>query len=113
MKGLFNLRLTIISYYTKKEFTVKQFKIVFVRCLLLFYLSSSYLSATHIHTDALKSNSDCKVCIVVKNLNSGDVPTVLVDNLTCAYCYEPIAFKLENRKRILLKGFNANAPPRS
>ena len=98
--------------YLKKEFTVKQFKIVLIRCLLFFYLTSSYLSATHIHHDVLESQSDCKVCIVVKNLNSGDSPTIEFDGLVYDFIYEPIAFILLKSKKNILKGFNANAPPK-
>ncbi len=42
--------------------------------LLFFYVTSAYLGATHIHHEALASHDDCKVCIVVKNLHSGDTP---------------------------------------
>jgi len=90
---------------------MKQFKIVFIRFLLFFYLTSSYLSAIHIHTDTLKSNSHCKVCIVVKNLHSGDAPIVFADDLACDGCYEPIAFHIKSVEKTILKGFNANAPP--
>jgi hypothetical protein len=90
---------------------MRYLKIVIIRYLLFFYLTSSYLSATHIHSKALKLNSECKVCIVVKNLNSGDTPTNQLYNLACDGCYEPIVFELETIQITLLKGFNANAPP--
>ena len=90
---------------------MKQFKTLLIRCLFFFYLTSSYLSATHIHNDALGSHGDCKVCIVVKNLNNGDTPTLQWDNILCDNCYEPIAFILEKTQKTILKGFNANAPP--
>lgn len=90
---------------------MKQFKILLVRYLLFFYLTSSYLSATHVHSDALASHNDCKVCIVVKNLNSGDVTIYQLDNPTCDGCYEPIVFQIERTPKRILKGFNANAPP--
>ena len=92
---------------------MKSIQIMITRFLLVFYLSSSYLSATHIHHDTLEVHGDCKVCIVVKNLNSGDVPNTQPNNLTCIYCYEPIAIKIAKVKRSILKGFNANAPPLS
>ena len=92
---------------------MKQLKILIVRFLLFFYLSSSYLSATHIHYDALESHSDCKVCIVVKNINSGDVPNIEIEHLDLLYGYESIGYKLEKTNNIILKGFNANAPPLS
>ena len=90
---------------------MKSIQIIVVRLLLFFYLSSSYLSATHIHNDALETHSDCKVCIVVKNLHSGDFPNTQLINLTCAYNYEPIVFETQKTTRDILKGFNANAPP--
>ena len=84
---------------------------IIIRLLLFFYLTSSYLSATHIHNDALESHTDCKVCIVVKNLNSSATPTISIDNVVSLNCYEPIAFQLEKTTKTILKGFNANAPP--
>lgn len=90
---------------------MKSIQIIVVRLLLFFYLSSSYLSATHIHNDAIETHGDCKVCIVVKNLHSGNFPNTQLDNLTCAYNYEPIVYKTQKTTRDILKGFNANAPP--
>ena len=71
------------------------------------------MSATHIHNDAIETHSHCKVCIVVKNLHSGDFPNTQPINLTCAYDYEPIVFKTQKITRDILKGFNPNAPPLS
>lgn len=53
-----------------------------INFILLFYVTSSFLSATHFHADALEHN-DCKVCIVHKNLNIGDVPEVQLISLDC------------------------------
>jgi len=86
-------------------------KIIIVRLLLFLYLTSSYLSATHVHNDALEQHKDCKVCIVVKNLNSGDVPTAQLNNFDCDYYYEPILSENYQTAYTPLKGFNANAPP--
>ena len=90
---------------------MKIFQQIIVKFLLFFYLSSSYLSATHIHHDALEQHNDCKVCIVVKNIDTADVPTS--DELFFS--------TLLNEKTILLKksliaismrkGFYATAPP--
>jgi len=91
---------------------VKQFKTLLFRCLFLFYLTSSYFAATHFHDNSLNSNSDCKICIVVKNLNSGDAPVNNLDILACDGCYEPIAFHIKSVEKTILKGFNANAPPK-
>ena len=90
---------------------MKSIQIIVIRLLLFFYLSSSYLSATHIHNDALETHSNCKVCIVAKNLNSGDFPNSQFDTLTYTYYYEPIIFDIKKTTKSILKGFNANAPP--
>jgi len=97
----------------KKEKVMNSIKIIIVRLLLFLYLSSSYLSVTHIHNDGLTQQSDCKICIVVKNLNSADVPNDALAFLSCDFCYEPIFSEEHQNTFKLLKGFNANAPPLS
>ena len=78
--------------------------------LVLFYLFSSYLSAEHIHHDALAAHDDCKVCIVVKNI-IGDVPqtAVILDEFIkiterSLPCIQPLFFTN-------IKGFHSQAPP--
>lgn len=57
-----------------------------VRMLLIFYLFSSYASASHIHHDGDTSHDDCRVCIVVKNLHSGDItPSFTLHKLVTKY----------------------------
>ena len=86
-------------------------KQILIRFLLLFYITSSFLSATHTHKDPLTVHDDCKVCIVVKNLNSGDVPS-----------FETLDFVVLLPEQIRLKpkqfhsttkdkGFFSHAPP--
>jgi len=79
----------------------------FIRILLFFYLFSAFVSATHIHHDVLKADADCKVCIVVKNLHSADVPS--------AYTFENILpynlTTLTPQNLQIIKGYNAQAPP--
>ena len=89
---------------------MKRVKLFLIKSIVIFYLVSSFLSATHFHNDALEHN-DCKVCIVHKNLNSADVPTTSILNLVCDYCYQAILFKATLFQDSLDKGFNANAPP--
>lgn len=58
----------------------------FVRILLFFYLFSSFISASHIHHDADISHDNCSVCIVVKNLHSGDIaPSITLDKIIPTY----------------------------
>ena len=82
-----------------------------VRFLLLFYLSSSFLSATHIHKDQLTVHDDCKVCIVVKNLNSGDVPSFEILDFV-ELLPEQILLTYKQLNSIVIdKGFFSHAPP--
>jgi len=83
----------------------------FIRILLFFYLFSSFLSATHIHHDALESHADCKVCIVVKDMHSADIPSFHTFSIELP-CYLTIS-KPKNTYYVsqITKGYNAHAPP--
>ena len=89
---------------------IKKLNIFIIRFLLFFYLTSSYLSATHIHKDISQQHSDCKVSILVKNLHSPDIPHndiyVISDNY-----YEKIRFYQDIVANLIFKGFNSQAPP--
>jgi hypothetical protein len=91
---------------------VKLTQIIVIRLLLFFYLTSSYLSAIHIHSSVQHSHPDCKVCILVKNLNSSDTPNSTTEIAECNNCYEFLSFQESIIGRILLKGFNSQAPPK-
>ena len=90
---------------------MKSIQTIVINLLLFFYLTSSYLSATHIHNDALEQHGDCKICIVVKNLNSGDIPPAQLGNFDSNYSDEQIVLEQHQTTYQRLKGFNANAPP--
>jgi len=83
----------------------------FVRILLFFYLFSSFASATHIHHEALKANADCKVCIVVKNLHSADVPSAYTFESLLPYYLTTLAPQNKCYASQTIKGYNAQAPP--
>jgi len=85
-------------------------RFILIRLLLFLYLTSSYLGATHIHHKALES-IDCKVHILVKNLNSADTPDNSFEMLGCEVCFESIIFNHSYRVQPLIKGFDAQAPP--
>ena len=83
-----------------------------VKILVVFYLLSSYLSATHIHQDSSDTQEKCPICIFVKNFQSGDVVIALVLLLI----FTPLFTRFFNtlmRRREVLKGFNSQAPPLS
>ena len=106
--------LTAIGYNFKKgDIRLKSIQTIAIRFILFFYLTSAYLSATHIHTDAIKSHNECKICIIVKNLNSGDGLAIEPDSLFYTFNYESIFFKTKKAQQNIFKGFNANAPPLS
>jgi hypothetical protein len=91
---------------------MRKLNIYIIRLLLFFYLTSSYLSAIHIHSSVQHSHPDCKVCILVKNLNSSDTPNSTTEIAECNNCYEFLSFQESIIDRILLKGFNSQAPPK-
>jgi len=83
----------------------------FVRMLLFFYLFSSFISASHIHHDTGTSHDNCSVCIVVKNLHSGDItPPLTLDNII--YAYSTVTPWVEHYTLYTnLKYTHAQAPP--
>ena len=83
-----------------------------VKLLLFFYLFSSYLGAAHIHKDTLTSHDDCKVCIVVKNLHSGDAPATFAQPLIAWDTVLVVFLRHEAAAVLHDKGFDAHAPPR-
>ena len=83
----------------------------FVRILLFFYLFSAFVSASHIHHDDKTAHEDCDVCIVVKNLHSGDItPSVTLENIV--YIYNPILLLVVHYTQYNnLKYIHSQAPP--
>ena len=79
--------------------------------LVLFYFFSSYLSAAHIHHDALAGHDDCKVCIVVKNLQIGDAPQLSVVPDAYTLIIPKPYYPLVTVSTIDDKGFHSQAPP--
>ena len=89
---------------------MQRVKLFLIKLIVIFYVTSSFLSATHFHADGLEHN-DCKVCIVHKNLNIGDAPEVQLISLDCCPHSLVIYTQAKPYTFILLKGFNSNAPP--
>ena len=82
-----------------------------VKLLLLVYLFSSYLGATHIHKEAFSAHDNCKVCIVVKNLHSADNPSTPILPFISQY-KEALRDPYRNCfLQAIYKGFDAHAPP--
>ena len=85
-------------------------KSTLIRLLIFFYLTSAYLGATHIHHDGLES-VDCKVHLLIKNLNNADTTDNSLDFFKCNNCFESISFYLNDFIQPIIKGFDAQAPP--
>jgi hypothetical protein len=82
-----------------------------VRILLFFYLFSSFVSATHVHHDALESHADCKVCLVVKNLHNADIPSSYTFESELPYYLTVLALQNTYYDAQIIKGYYAHAPP--
>ena len=83
---------------------------ILIRLLLFFYLSSSYLSGTHLHSDGLEP-IDCKVHILVKNFNSSDTHHNAFEFSDYEHPLFFISFNVDAFVHTLIKGFHAQAPP--
>jgi hypothetical protein len=94
------MKSCVINLAKTKNFLIKS--------ILICYLFASYIGATHIHNDYTEHH-DCKICIVVKNLN-GNNPSILDIPCVISYYYIP-DFILNLVDLTIIKGFNSNAPP--
>jgi len=90
---------------------MRQVQRYIIRFLLFFYLTSSYASATHIHTDVNIIDSECKVCILVKNIMGGDTPSF--DSLPSDMLVDSTIEARERQENIVTmpKGYFSHAPP--
>ena len=78
---------------------------------ILLYISSSYLSVSHFHTDTNQSHTDCKICMVNSNLHDGDLPTSLsLFSIHRGY-FEGFSLIQNFATVTIRKGFYSQAPP--
>ncbi|NEW61214.1 hypothetical protein GSY74_07955 [Sulfurovum sp. bin170] len=83
----------------------------FVSLFIFVYLTVSYLGATHIHNDTTEHHESCSICIIVHNFYGLDEDITSIETLFYAV-YETIHTSSQiSISTILLKGFNAHAPP--
>jgi len=84
----------------------------FVRILLFFYLFSAFVSASHIHHDDTAHDEGCDVCIVVKNLHSGDItPSFTLDKIVTNYSTVIALVEQHYTQYTNLKYIHSQAPP--
>ena len=83
-----------------------------IKLLLLIYLFSTSLSATHLHAlvDDDK-HEDCPVCILVNSLQSGDIDNSILNITTPIYYLEFESYFNTHIVTKIIKGFNSTAPP--
>ena len=81
-----------------------------IRILLFFYLATATLSATHMHHDD-NNYTDCKVCPIVKNIDSADIPSAALIIFPPRYHDSAILRTGSIFLNTNLKGFQAQAPP--
>ncbi len=86
-------------------------KYFLLKTLLLLFLGTSYLTATHIHHDDLDHEDGCEVCIVVKNFHSADIPHSDIDISLVEYTYDEIKLYHISPVTDICKGFYSTAPP--
>ena len=82
----------------------------FISILLFLYFSASYLEVTHIHNDVAEHHDNCSICIIVQTSIGIDKNHSSIDSLFFGI-YETITSTQTTISTILLKGFDAHAPP--
>ncbi len=90
---------------------MKRVKHQIVHVILFFYLFSSYLGAAHIHKEVFASHNDCKICLVVKNINNADIPSAVHLPLCHQTFFEYVLLRQNMPVFQIEKGFDAQAPP--
>ena len=86
-------------------------KQLIVKLLIFFYISFSFVSATHIHHDAEEHFDTCKICVIVKAYSDVDTP---FDSIVLEYNFTSYLLKSFTSISINilnLKGFYSHAPP--
>ncbi len=79
--------------------------------LLLLFLVTSYLTATHIHHDDKSHEDGCEVCIVIHNFHSADIPNSTINIPFIPYIYDEIKIYHSSPVTYINKGYYSTAPP--
>ncbi|QOP41136.1 hypothetical protein [Sulfurimonas marina] len=91
----------------------KTFLTLISQIVLVFFLGSSYLSASHVHLDNTCDDTECELCIVVKNFQNISLDTPTDSSVFIPYSYEHIESETSIKLAINFKGFFSTAPPSS
>jgi len=79
--------------------------------LLFLFLSSSYVSATHMHSTDSHHQDNCDICVIINNFHSGDISLLSFVIDAIEYNYECIQLNESFYIYQIFKGFNSTAPP--
>ena len=82
-----------------------------LKTLLLLFLGTSYLTATHIHHDDLDHEEGCEVCVMVNNFHSADIPHATIDIASVEWYFDDIVLYENYPVKHTPKGFYSTAPP--
>ncbi|WP_304543393.1 hypothetical protein [Sulfurimonas microaerophilic] len=91
----------------------KTFLTLISQIVLVFFLASSYLSASHVHLDNSCDDTDCDICIVVKNFQNISLDTSENSPVFIPFHYELIEPEISIALAVNFKGFFSTAPPAS
>ena len=72
---------------------------------------ASYLNATHIHDMHADKADECKVCIVLKNFQSADLPSLAIEVASLDFYFTALEPKPCDVVVYLDKGYHSMAPP--
>jgi len=87
-------------------------KPIVLKILLLFYLASTFIGATHIHNQKKKHLDGCQICVIVKAFTDADLPKNGSIDIGCTLCnYLIIPLYSISLKVVNLKGYFSHAPP--
>lgn len=82
-----------------------------VTLLFFFYLSSSYVSAVHIHHDGEDHSDTCEVCVIVKNFHNANMPDIAIVIPFLEYTFNEKKYHHLSSVTPVCKGFCSTAPP--
>ncbi len=84
---------------------------ILFKIVIFLFLSTSYLSAIHIHHDSDKHKNKCEVCIVINNFLSADIPNNNIYSIVFEHNYFYEKILKESNIIYINKGYFSTAPP--
>ncbi len=95
---------------TLRYFKRQNIKQIIIKLLLLFYLFTSYVNATHFHHEEVDVDN-CQICIVLKVFHSADLSSSDIHFIFPDLFYITSYFGKSSNVALCHKGYYATAPP--